>query len=62
MAWNVFNLLNFELLEEQDLAYLGRFQVPGAACLGSGHLLTVDWTLGTEKWAETQEQVEIVKK
>ena len=50
MAWNGFDLLNFELPEEQDLAYLGRFQVPGATCLGDGHLPTPDWTLGWENF------------
>ena len=44
------DLLNFELAEEQDLAYLGRFQVPGATWLGGGHLPTPDWTLGCAKF------------
>ena len=50
MAWNGFNLLDFELPEEQDLASLGRCQVPGATCLGGGHLPTPDWTLGAGKF------------
>ena len=49
MAWNGFHLLNFELPVEQDLAYLGRFQVLGATCLGGGCLPTLGLTLGCEK-------------
>ena len=31
-------------------SYLGRFQVPGATWLGSGHLPTPDWTMGCAKF------------
>ena len=46
MAWNGFHSLNFELPEEHDLAYLGRFQVPGARC----HLL--GWQPLSHTWVD----------
>ena len=42
VAWNRSDLLDFELAEEQEMAYWDRLQVPGATCLGGGHLPTPD--------------------
>ena len=50
MTWKRSDLLNFELAGEQDLTYLGRFQVPGVTWLGGGHLPTPDWALGCGKF------------
>ena len=50
IVWNRSDLFNFELAEEQDMVYWDRLQVPGATCLGGGHLL--GWWPPAHTWLD----------
>ena len=44
-----YNLHNFNLTGDPDLAFFDWFQVPGATCSGGGHLPTPAWALGNHR-------------
>ena len=48
-AQNGYDLHNFNLAGDPDLAFFDWFQVPGATCSGGGHLPTPAWALGNHR-------------